>query len=379
MKNKNNTNKHNYFMSLALKEAKKGFGNTMPNPLVGALIVKDGQILAKSYHKEFGKNHAEINALDKLNHQAKDSSMYVTLEPCSHHGNTPPCVDSIIKAGVKEVIIPFKDPSKKVCGKGIEKLKANNIKVVSSVLVEDTFNINEEFLYHSITQKPLVTVKYASSIDGKLSPSNNQRMQLTNELSNKQVQILRAKNHGILIGSNTLNVDNPLLSIRIENCTRINQKFIVGNANNIDTNLKIFQQKNNVNIISNEKLSEEKIADFKAKNINIIDINSQKTIKASDIVQKLGESGITSVLVEGGSFVISSFFSCNVVDKIDCFISPLILGGDVNITSFKVNNLKNQNQFLLKNLTNYDNDIHISYESKAYNKWKKETIKCLQE
>ncbi len=380
-----NQEKHTHFMSLALQEAKKGFCNTKPNPLVGAVITKNDTVIAKSYHKEFGKDHAEVNALKKINHNAKDCTIYVTLEPCSHYGNTPPCVNAIIEAGIKKVVIPFKDPSKKINGEGIEKLKAHGISVVTGVCVEESFNINQDFLYHSITGKPLVTLKWASSIDGKLTDFKNNRKQLTNKLSNEQVHLIRAQNHGILIGANTLNVDNPALSIRSQTkkCNRVNQKFIVSSyCNNINSSLDIFKKDNNVNIITFENANKDKIKELQDKGINIIKIeqNNESNIPASKIISTLGDKGIISLLVEGGPFVISSFILDNIVDKIECFKAPLLIGGDFNITSFDAKLLKDKNPtFTLTKLINHESDVQMSFESNTYKEWKKRSILCLQE
>ena len=197
------------YMRLALNLAKKGIGKTSPNPVVGAVIVKDGRILGEGFHEFAGGNHAEINAIQQAGTRANGSTMYVTLEPCCHYGKTPPCTEAIKKAGIKEVIISMKDPNPKVAGKGIKELKKAKIKVDIGILENEAKEINEVYVKYITTKIPFIMVKYAMTLDGKIASVCGDSKWISCDASRELVQKLRSQVDAILVGVNTVIKDNP--------------------------------------------------------------------------------------------------------------------------------------------------------------------------
>ena len=203
------------FMKIAIELAKKGIGNVNPNPLVGAVIVKDGKIIGQGYHERYGEGHAEVNAFKSLDDDPTGATMYVTLEPCFHYGKTPPCADRIIENKISKVIIGMVDPNPLVSGKGIEKLKNAGIEVEVGILEEECRKINEVFIKYITTKKPFVVMKTAMSLDGKIATKTGESKWITSEKSRLQVHILRNKFSGIMVGVNTIIKDNPELTCRV--------------------------------------------------------------------------------------------------------------------------------------------------------------------
>ena len=201
-------------MKRALELAELGRGFTKTNPLVGAVVVKNNKIIAEGYHHRFGDNHAEVDALNKVSKMAEGATMYVTLEPCSHYGKTPPCVDRIIKEKLKRVVVAIKDPDERVSGRGIEILKKEGIDVEVGMLEEEAKFQNRVFLLNKSKKRPFITLKFATTLDGKIATSSGESKWITNSTSRKDSHILRGKVDGILVGKNTASKDNPFLTNR---------------------------------------------------------------------------------------------------------------------------------------------------------------------
>ena len=204
------------FMREALRIAKNAEGRTSPNPMVGAVIVRDEKIIAEGWHRKAGTPHAEIHALNMAGDLAKDSTLYVTLEPCSHFGRTPPCANAIVNAGIKKVVIAMTDPNPKVAGRGIEILKNAGIEVEVGILEDQARRLNEVFIKWITTQKPFVTLKTAMSLDGKIAAATGQSQWITSEESRRKVHQLRDINDAIMVGIGTVLADNPSLTTRID-------------------------------------------------------------------------------------------------------------------------------------------------------------------
>ena len=300
-------------MALALKLSMKGRLTVGANPMVGCVITRDGKIIAQDYHREYGKAHAEVNALDQIKHQAKDAIMYVTLEPCSHHGKTPPCTKSIIKSGVKKVILAMLDPNPLNCGKGVKLLQDAGIEVDVGLLENEVRDLNRGFVKRMLTGLPFVTSKIAMSLDGKTAMSSGESKWITSEQSRNDVQKLRHNNQAIMTGSGTVIKDNPNLTVRL-NDSEISPLRVV-----IDSGDKITNQK--LNIFSSE-------ASTLVLNSNNSSVLSNGKIDLKATLIKLGEMGINNLLVEAGSGLNGAMIEMGLIDEYIIYTAPIILGSD---------------------------------------------------
>jgi len=300
-------------MALALKLSMQGQSTVGANPMVGCVITRDGKIIAQDYHREYGKAHAEVNALDRIKHQAKDTIMYVTLEPCSHHGKTPPCIKSIIKSGVKKVIVAMLDPNPLNCGRGADLLKDTGIEVDVGLLENEAKELNRGFVKRMLTGLPFVTSKIAMSLDGKTAMSSGESKWITSEQSRNDVQKLRCNNQAIMTGSGTVIKDNPSLTVKL-NDSKISPLRVV-----IDGGDKITNQK--LNIFSSD-------ASTLVLNSNNSSILSNGKIDLKAVLIKLGEMGINNLLVEAGSGLNGAMLEAGLIDEYIIYTAPIILGND---------------------------------------------------
>ena len=300
-------------MALAMKLSMKGRSTVGANPMVGCVITIDGKVIAQDYHREYGKAHAEVNALDQIKNQAKDAIMYVTLEPCSHHGKTPPCTKSIIKSGVKKVILAMLDPNPLNCGKGVKLLQDAGIEVDVGLLENEVRDLNRGFVKRMLTGLPFVTSKIAMSLDGKTAMSSGESKWITSEQSRNDVQKLRHNNQAIMTGSGTVIKDNPNLTVRL-NDSEISPLRVV-----IDSGDKITNQK--LNIFSSE-------ASTLVLNSNNSSVLSNGKIDLKATLIKLGEMGINNLLVEAGSGLNGAMIEMGLIDEYIIYTAPIILGSD---------------------------------------------------
>lgn len=291
------------FISYALNLAKRNLGITAPNPVVGCVIVKNGEIISSGVTEKNGRPHAEKIAIEKIADKKifTGATIYVTLEPCSHFGQTPPCVDEIIKCGFKKVVIAAQDPDERVNGSGIKKLREAGIDVVCGVLEKEAQEINRGFFAAKKTGLPFVTLKIASSLDGKIATKNFDSKWITSEKARQFSHFLRAKNDAILVGANTVRKDDPSLDCRIAGLEEFSpKKVILTDKNDFDPAAKIFQK--DAPIIIGGKLEE--------------------------VLKKLCTIGINSVLVEGGQKTATKFLQENLVDELVWIRSKKIIGND---------------------------------------------------
>ncbi|MFH1655136.1 MAG: bifunctional diaminohydroxyphosphoribosylaminopyrimidine deaminase/5-amino-6-(5-phosphoribosylamino)uracil reductase RibD [Candidatus Omnitrophota bacterium] len=344
--------KDEYFMNKALELALKARGKTSPNPLVGALVVKDNKILGNGYHRKVGRPHAEAIALKKAGNRSKDATLYVTLEPCSHFGRTPPCVDSIIRNRIKKVIIGTKDPNPLNNGNSIRVLREHGIKVKLGCLENRLKKINEDFAKYITQKTPFVTVKVAESLDGKIALSSGDSKWITSKKARKFSHDLRKSYDAILVGINTILKDDPLL-----NCPDKNKRFfkiIVDSNLKIPLKAKIFSRLSRGKIIiatckNNSRKNKCRI--LSQKEIILIETPRKNgKVDLDFLLKQLARFEIINVIVEGGSQIIGSLFDENLVDKVMFFIAPKIIGGDNSLTSVAGKGIKTINRTInLKN------------------------------
>jgi len=331
------------FMQTALRLAKRGIGSVEPNPTVGAVIVKDGQVIGKGYHKKFGGSHAEINALEDCARSGDDprgATIYVTLEPCCHQGKTGPCTQAIISAGLAKVVVAMIDPSKHAGGKGIEQLRRAGIEVQTGLCETEARLLNVSFVKFAETGKCWVTLKWAQSIDGKLAWTGHGKQRwISNELSRKDVHKLRRSAQAILVGINTILADDPLLTARPSKGKK-SMRIVLDNQLRIPLDCQLLQTTNKspVMIVTRQSSIDANLhvaEQFRKKGAELL--VCPDTLNRSNLVfllDELSRRGIAHVLAEGGPTVLTSFIKENLVDEIIVYIAPKILGaqGSTEIT-----------------------------------------------
>ncbi|MCI0448476.1 MAG: bifunctional diaminohydroxyphosphoribosylaminopyrimidine deaminase/5-amino-6-(5-phosphoribosylamino)uracil reductase RibD [Chlorobi bacterium] len=348
-------------MYRCLELAGKGAGYVSPNPLVGCVIAKNGKIIAEGYHKKFGSNHAEINAINsaiKKGVNLKGAELYVNLEPCSHYGKTPPCVDKIIQHKISKVIIGIKDPNSLISGKGIKKLKQNGVRVKTGVLVNECRELNRFFLKFVKTGVPYVTIKTAQTLDGKIADKNYNSKWISSIQSRKLVHRLRRVFDAVLIGKKTLEIDNPSLTVRHVK-GRNPYRIVIDRRLTLSLNKKIFSDifRHKTIVITSAKAGKKKINDFEKRNIKVIMCKTKNSlIDLKDALKKLASLGITSILVEGGAITSSEFLKNKLADAMMLFIAPKIMGDGINAFNITVN----LSRFRKINFHHFKKDILIS-------------------
>lgn len=351
-------------MKKALELALLGEGHTSPNPLVGAVIVKDGKIIAQGYHEKYGREHAERNALKNCLEDPEGAEMYVTLEPCCHYGKQPPCTDAIIRAGIKKVYVGSDDPNPKVSGGGIKILKNHGISVETGVLKDECDKINEIFMHYIKEKQPFIALKYAMTLDGKISTKSGDSKWISNEKSREHVHKLRKKYSSILVGINTVIADDPMLNCRIEK--GVDPVRII-----CDSSLKISPYTNIVKsakdiptIIAYCNENEEKANLLKESGIELIKVGKTKNgIDLKELFTEIGQTGIDSVLVEGGAMIHASLLEGNLVDRVYAYIAPKIIGGRKAAGPIGGSGIEKMSRALVLSDTErkeFDGDIFIS-------------------
>lgn len=316
-------------MERALELAKKGIGRVNPNPLVGAIIVKDGEIIGEGYHECYGEAHAERNAVKNSIEPVEGSTIYVTLEPCAHYGKTPPCVDLIIEKNFKKVVIGMLDPNSLVAGKSIEKLKEHGIEVIVGVKEEECRKINEIFIKYITSKVPFVILKSGMSLDGKIATYTGNSKWITSEESRQDSQNLRNRVHSIMVGVNTVIADDPELTCRINNEKNL-IRIIVDTNLRIPMDSKVIRNKDKLTIVATSfNSNEEKKKKLRDLGIKVVEVSEKKNkVDLKELMEVLGSEGIDSILIEGGGTLNFSALEEKIVDKIIFYIAPKILGGE---------------------------------------------------
>lgn len=315
------------YMRRALELAKKGAGFTSPNPMVGAVIVKNGRIIGEGYHEKCGEGHAEVNAFAAAKTDTAGATIYVTLEPCSHYGRTPPCADLIVSKKIKRAVIAMKDPNPLVAGRGIQKLRDAGIAVTVGVLEEESRRLNEVFIKYITTKKPFVLYKSAMTLDGKIASHTGKSQWISSEQSRAECQILRHNMTAIMTGINTVLADNPMLTCRIDGGE--NPIRIIADSNmRIPLDCKIVRTAHVVPTILAVCSENEKAEELKNSGVEIMRVSRYgESIDMQALMTALGERGIDSILLEGGGTLAFSAFSAGVIDKVRIYVAPKILGG----------------------------------------------------
>ena len=324
---------HKAFMQRALKLARQAKGRTSPNPLVGAVIVKDGKVIGEGYHQKAGTPHAEVHALNAAGENAKGATLYTTLEPCCHWGRTPPCTEALIRAGIAHVYIAGVDPNPRVAGNGIRQLEKAGIPVYVGVCKQEAETLNEVHTKYIQTGLPFVILKVAMSLDGKIATATGESQWITSEASRQRGHEVRDAVDAILVGRGTVERDDPALTTRLEN-NRQGQdaiRIVMDSHARIPTDARVFNAKSSAGVIvavTPEAPSEnvEALEKSGAEVINVPEVHGNRVCFKS-LMEILGKREITSVLIEGGGEINASAIAAGIVDKVMCFVAPLIIGG----------------------------------------------------
>lgn len=317
------------YMRLAMQLAGNAIGRTSPNPLVGAVIVKDNRVVGCGWHRKAGTPHAEVHALNQAGELAQGADVYVTLEPCAHYGKTPPCAKALVEAKVKNVYGGLLDVNPKVAGKGFKILEDAGIHVEYGFLQDELRKQNEVFFKWIEHKKPFVVLKAAMTLDGKIATATGQSKWITNETSRAYGYKLRDIYDGIMVGINTVIEDNPMLTARVDggkNPIRI----VVDSSLKIDINANVVQDKSAKTIVATtDKADKDKILKLQAQNVDVIVVDKDENDKVDieKLLDILGQQNICSILVEGGATLSGSFVAKKLVDKVYFFIAPKIIGG----------------------------------------------------
>lgn len=317
------------YMRLAMQLAENAIGRTSPNPLVGAVIVKDNRVVGCGWHRKAGTPHAEVHALNQAGELAQGADVYVTLEPCAHYGKTPPCAKALVEAKVKNVYGGLLDVNPKVAGKGFKILEDAGIHVEYGFLQDELRKQNEVFFKWIEHKKPFVVLKAAMTLDGKIATATGQSKWITNETSRAYGYKLRDIYDGIMVGINTVIEDNPMLTARVDggkNPIRI----VVDSSLKIDINANVVQDKSAKTIVATtDKADKDKILKLQAQDVDVIVVDKDENDKVDieKLLNILGQQNICSILVEGGATLSGSFVAKKLVDKVYFFIAPKIVGG----------------------------------------------------
>ncbi len=324
----------NYYMKRAIKLARKGEGRTNPNPLVGAVIVKNGKIIGEGYHKYYGGNHAEIEAINNAKESVKGATIYVNLEPCSHYGKTPPCALRLVAEGFVRVVIGMVDPNPKVAGQGIKILKDSGLEVITGILEKEAKVLNEVFIKFITMGLPFIYFKYAMTLDGKIASIIGDSKWISNEKSRQEVHKLRNRVGGIMVGINTIIADDPSLTTRLKD-GKNPIRIIVDSSCRISPTAKVLNLDSEAKTIiavtrKAEPLKIALIEETGAEVIVVDDENGRVDLKL--LMKILCSRGIDSILIEGGGNLSWSALKEELVDKVQVYIAPKLIGGATSPT-----------------------------------------------
>lgn len=352
-----------FFMERALRLAEKGVGSTSPNPMVGAVLVKDGEIIGEGFHKKAGEPHAEVLALKQAGERARGAELFVTLEPCSHYGRTPPCVQAIIKAGVTGVVAAMEDPNPLVSGRGIKMLEEAGIQVRVGVMEERARKLNEVFIKYITTKKPFVVGKIAQSLDGKIALSSGISRWITGEPARIRAHELRSRYDAVMVGIGTVLADDPLLTCRLPGREKDPVKIVVDSTLKIPVNARLFQDSGKVIIAATQKADRQKMRVLKELGADIIETESNggDMVNLPQLFEILGTMGITGVLVEGGSRLLASLSKEELLDKLIIFVAPRLIGAEglSSVGNLFVDELKKTLRFRIDSLEQVGEDIML--------------------
>lgn len=366
-------NKDKIWMQRALSLAEKGRGYVSPNPMVGSVIVSEsGDIIGEGYHQKYGKEHAEVLAIDSVKDKSllKNAIIYVTLEPCAHHGKTPPCATMIADLPFKRAVVAMQDPFSEVDGKGLEILRKGGIKVDVGILEDEAKQLNEAWLHYVRFSRPFVTLKIAQTADGYIAAPNGDSKWISSKESRTEVHRWRSRSDAVLVGRNTAMYDNPTLTVRMVE-GRQPTRVVVDGPLELPRNLNLFsdQYEEKTIIVTHNKAKAKEVADPMLKmlqsnyfrgEILLVDEHDGHS-NQKQMIERLADSGITSLLVEGGRDLSTSLLKAGLVDRLQLFISPKLLGGGTkSIQGLGTNRMEDMVPFKTFTWTRFGTDMLLT-------------------
>lgn len=360
------------YMLRAIELAKQGIGFTNPNPVVGAVIVREDRIIGEGYHAKYGEPHAERNAIASLKEPADGATLYVTLEPCCHYGKTPPCTEAILENHIKRVVIGSRDPNPKVSGKGARILRNAGVTVEEDFLKEECDALNKVFFHYITTKLPYVVMKYAMTADGKIATKTGASKWITGEKARIWVQKLRHQYMGIMVGIETVLLDDPMLNVRLEGL-KSPVRIICDSKLRIPPDCRICRTAKDYPTIvacaysdSDCEKPDEKIAELEKKGIEVMNLpGGDGRVDLKKLMKHLGEKGIDSILLEGGGSLNESAMRAGIVREAKVFIAPKIFGGRLAKTPVSGDGVlvpQEAYQMELENITRVGEDILLEYK-----------------
>jgi diaminohydroxyphosphoribosylaminopyrimidine deaminase/5-amino-6-(5-phosphoribosylamino)uracil reductase len=320
------------YMRKALELAEKGRGRVEPNPMVGAIVVKDGVVLSEGWHENFGGPHAEVTAIERAGDRAEGATLYVTLEPCAHYGKTPPCVEKIISSGIRKVVFPIMDPNPLTSGKGRQGLQEAGIEVVEGVLKEEAKKLNAPFFKLMTTGMSYVIAKWAMSLDGKTATYTGDSRWVSSKESREYVHKIRSQVDAVVVGINTVLRDDPLLTSRIQGSIppRRTKRIVLDSQARLPMGCKLLATLGEAEVVvaTTASAPREKVEGLKKAGCEVLTLKGdEKGVDPAEFLKVLGQRQFTNILLEGGGSLTASFFERGLVDKVIVFIAPKIIGG----------------------------------------------------
>ncbi len=353
-------------MKRALNLALVRKGLTHPNPTVGCVIVKDGKIVGEGFHLKAGHPHAEVVALQKAGKDAEGATVYVSLEPCSHYGRTPPCSLALINAKVKRVVVATRDPNPKAAG-GIELLKKAGIEVEVGLLEEEAKKLNEDFFWWISKKRPFVVLKIAQTLDGKVALPSGESRWITSERSRRKVHLMRCQSDAILVGVGTVLKDDPLLTARHIKCERKPLRVILDTHLKIPLKAKVLNPEEGPVLILTSNGKGEKAKELLQRGIEVVEIppseENPNFLDLKEVLDYLGKREVVSLLVEGGPTVFGQFLKEGLANRLEVFIAPKVFGEGMSpFGGFAIETVAKAKTMRLESVERLGNDIHLSYK-----------------
>ena len=328
------------FMRQALDLAARGKGRTSPNPMVGSVVVRDGVVVGRGYYREYGGRHAEPQALEEAGDRARGADLYVTLEPCCHRGSTPPCTDAVIASGVTRVHVAMTDPDRRVAGKGIERLRAEGIAVETGLLEAEARELNAAYIHHRTTGRPFVLLKLAQTLDGRIATRNGHSQWITGEAARERVHLMRSRADAVLVGIDTVLADDPRLTVRhVEG--RQPRRVVLDSRARTPLEARVLNGDAPATVCVTDVAPADRIDGLKQAGAEVLVLPAEDgSVPVDPLKSALGEAGIVTLMVEGGSRVAASFLRERAVDRVACFVAPRILGeGIPSISGLQLDDL----------------------------------------
>ncbi|WP_444685825.1 bifunctional diaminohydroxyphosphoribosylaminopyrimidine deaminase/5-amino-6-(5-phosphoribosylamino)uracil reductase RibD [Alkalicoccus luteus] len=357
------------YMKLAVELASAAGGQTSPNPQVGCVIVKNGRVAGVGTHLKAGDKHAERYALEMAGAQASGADMYVTLEPCSHHGRTPPCADAVIEAGISRVFTASSDPDPRVSGRGIKKLLEAGIYVETGIMKEEADELNRRFFHYVTTRHPYVTLKMAASIDGKTATISGESKWITGPASRLDGHRLRHEHDAILVGIETVLADDPELTVRLPEGGIDPIRVVLDNELRFPLRANMLQASGRTIIFTSERGDKDKEKALKAAGAEVIRLSTFR-VEPETVLEKLGSEGIGSLLIEGGGTVLDSFVRTGFFQEAVLYQAPILIGGRDAVSAIGgsgIERLSDCPRLILKQVEQLEQDVKLTYRNEVQN------------